>query len=330
MKKKNINLFVLSAAMVTLALFGCGSGNVENTSATGVAIDGAALYNSDCSSCHGAIAKSGKRGASVALIQDAIARNWGGMDAFANLTVDQLQAIATALSATVTATPDTTTATPPASTSLDGAALYTANCSSCHGPLATSSKKGATAAMIQTGISGNYGGMGQFSILTTAQIQALAAALGSTTAAPTPAGTEGATLYTTYCSSCHGALAASSKAGRTAAQIQTAIGSVSQMGSISLTTTQIQAIATALGTATPSSTPLVCGSCHAIPPATGHHSLHVGEVGLSCGTCHGTGYSSTTVNSATHDNGVVNISSTPGWNPTTRTCSNSCHGTHSW
>lgn len=325
MKIKNINLFLLSAVIVTLALFGCGSGNVANTSATGAAIDGAELYNSDCSTCHGAIAKSGKRGASVAQIQVAIAQNWGGMDAFAGLTVDQLQAIATALSAPVTATPDTTTA----STSLDGAALYTANCSSCHNPLATSSKKGATADMIQTGISGNYGGMGQFSILTTAQIQAIAAALGSTPA-PTSASTEGAALYTTYCSSCHGALAASSKAGRTAAQIQAAIGTVRQMGSISLTTTQIQAIATALGTAAPSTTSLVCGSCHAIPPATGHHSLHVGEVGLSCGTCHGTGYSSTTVNTATHDNGAVNISNTPGWNPTTRTCSNSCHGTHRW
>jgi hypothetical protein len=29
---------------------------------------------------------------------------------------------------------------------------------------------------------------------------------------------------------------------------------------------------------------------------------------------------------------VVNIASgnTPGWNPATRSCSNSCHGTHSW
>ncbi len=52
---------------------------------------------------------------------------------------------------------------------------------------------------------------------------------------------------------------------------------------------------------------------------------------VSCGTCHGTGYSKTTVNTATHNNGVVNIASgAPGWNPTTRSCSNSCHGTQSW
>jgi hypothetical protein len=73
-----------------------------------------------------------------------------------------------------------------------------------------------------------------------------------------------------------------------------------------------------------------CGSCHSIPPATGQHSFHVNSVGLSCGTCHGTGYSSTTVNSATHMNGVVNIASTPGWNSTTGTCANSCHGTRTW
>jgi hypothetical protein len=76
----------------------------------------------------------------------------------------------------------------------------------------------------------------------------------------------------------------------------------------------------------------VCGSCHTIPPATGHHSLHVNSEGVSCSTCHGTGYSKTTVNAATHANGVINIVSgnTPGWNPTTRSCSNSCHGSHKW
>ena len=35
---------------------------------------------------------------------------------------------------------------------LDGAALYTANCAGCHGPLATSTVKGATAAQIQSAL----------------------------------------------------------------------------------------------------------------------------------------------------------------------------------
>jgi hypothetical protein len=43
-----------------------------------------------------------------------------------------------------------------------------------------SSKKGATAAMIQTAITNNYGGMGQFSSFTAEQIQAPATALSAT------------------------------------------------------------------------------------------------------------------------------------------------------
>src|SRR5689334_16549106 len=124
MKKNKINLFVLGAVILAFALFGCNSGKTADTTVAGAAIDGAALYSSDCSGCHGSLAKSGKRGASVSQIQDAISHNWGGMGAFASLTTDQLQAIASALSAPVSSAPDTTTATDtPASssTSLDGA-----------------------------------------------------------------------------------------------------------------------------------------------------------------------------------------------------------------
>src|SRR6185369_4912962 len=216
MEKKTINVFVLGAVVLTLALFGCSSGKTTDTTATGAAIDGAALYSSDCSGCHGSLATSGKRGASVSQIQDAISHNWGGMGAFASLTTDQLQAIATSLSAPVSTAPDTTNATntpATATVSLDGAALYTANCSSCHGSLATSGKGGALASAIQAAIAGNYGGMGRFSNLTSAQLQAIADALAAV-AAPTPVQTpppssrpgtlDGAALYTTYCSSCHG------------------------------------------------------------------------------------------------------------------------------
>ena len=72
-----------------------------------------------------------------------------------------------------------------------------------------------------------------------------------------------------------------------------------------------------------------CGSCHAIPPTTGKHTYHYPSK-ATCSTCHGTGYSPTAVTATTHQNGVVNMATTPGWNPTTRSCSNSCHGTKSW
>lgn len=69
-----------------------------------------------------------------------------------------------------------------------------------------------------------------------------------------------------------------------------------------------------------------CGSCHAIPPAVGAHARHTFT---SCATCHGTGYSSTTVNAATHINGVANVTNSI-WNATTRSCAASCHGARSW
>jgi hypothetical protein len=72
----------------------------------------------------------------------------------------------------------------------------------------------------------------------------------------------------------------------------------------------------------------VCGSCHAIPPSSGRHSRHSFT---SCATCHGTGYSSTTTNAATHMNGAVNIISTLNYNATTGSCgSPGCHGSRTW
>lgn len=62
--------------------------------------------------------------------------------------------------------------------SIDGLALYSAKCASCHNPLAISEKKGRTAAQTQSAITGNKGGMGSLSSLTAAQVQAIADVLG--------------------------------------------------------------------------------------------------------------------------------------------------------
>jgi mono/diheme cytochrome c family protein len=58
------------------------------------------------------------------------------------------------------------------SASLDGAALYAANCSSCH----ADSKRHTIASEIHKAIDGNEGKMGRLSGLTAAQIDAIAAA----------------------------------------------------------------------------------------------------------------------------------------------------------
>jgi mono/diheme cytochrome c family protein len=240
------------------------------------------------------------------------------MSSFSSLTAAQLQAIATALAPAST----------PVISTFDGAAYYTANCAGCHGALASSQKLGATAAQIQAGIA-NVSGMSSFSSLTASQLQAIASAL-TPAATPPPPVTDGATLYSTNCASCHGALAVSAKGGSSAATIQTAINNNAGgvMGSLtSLTSSQVSAIAAVLAGVT--AQPAACGSCHAIPPATGKHAKHTSQQ-IGCATCHGSGYSPTTVNAATHNNGVKNLTTTIGWNMTNRSCSNSCHGSRSW
>ncbi|MCL5022967.1 MAG: cytochrome c [Nitrospirae bacterium] len=137
------------------------------------------------------------------------------------------------------------TRTPPPPT--DGTSLYNQYCSSCHGPLASSSKLGRTAAQITAAINGGVPAMAGLSTLTSAQIQAIADALGGSSSTPPPLPTDGASLYNQLCSSCHGPLASSSVRGESAGEITDAIRSVSQMAGFStLTSAQIQAIAGAL------------------------------------------------------------------------------------
>jgi len=71
----------------------------------------------------------------------------------------------------------------------DGAALYATNCAGCHGPLATSVKKGATLARIQAG-----SGSMNISALSVADLTAISGALrGVAAPAATPAPTKAAT-----------------------------------------------------------------------------------------------------------------------------------------
>jgi mono/diheme cytochrome c family protein len=349
--KSIFKVVMVSAAVIVTGLFsGCGSSGGGGTTAAGgtapttagtpaaappaaAALDAAALYSANCAGCHGALSVSTKKGITVARLQNAIANNTGGMGFLSGLTAAEQQTIVSGLNPAVVA--PVTPVTPPVT--VDGAALYAANCAGCHGALASSAKTGITLARLQSAITGNVGNMGFLSTLNSAQQQAIVTALTPstpTTPVTPPAAPDGTALYATNCAGCHGALATSVKAGATAARIQTAInGNIGGMGFLStLTTAQVSALATTLATVTPPTTPppaATCGSCHAIPPATGKHSFHSGR-NIGCATCHGTGYSSTTVNAATHNNGVKNLTTTIGWNATSRSCSNSCHGSRAW
>jgi mono/diheme cytochrome c family protein len=106
MRKIEVTLFICSAIFLMLQLDGCGSkSSSSDTSSSATTtqpgtIDGKALYTDNCSPCHGALATSSKRGATVAMIQNAISGNLGGMGQFSTFTTEQIQAIATALSTT--------------------------------------------------------------------------------------------------------------------------------------------------------------------------------------------------------------------------------------
>ncbi len=142
------------------------------------------------------------------------------------------------------------------------------------------------------------------------------------------AGTDGPTLYASYCASCHQPLSSSTKGGTTLARLQFAIsGNVGGMGSLAnLATAQLEAIVAALAPLVP--TAPACGSCHSVPPTTGGHVPH--GTRATCATCHGAGYGLAAVNAATHNNGVKDVLAAIGWNAAARSCTNGCHGAGTW
>ena len=78
-------------------------------------------------------------------------------------------------SASVAVTAQAPTPPPP---SLDGAALYTGKCQSCHGAIKPIfSRNARDATRIQAAIDNNKGGMRSLSSLTAAEVQAIAAAV---------------------------------------------------------------------------------------------------------------------------------------------------------
>jgi len=128
-------------------------------------------------------------------------------------------------------------------------------------------------------ISHTYAQAGAYTITLAVQDANVITGAASTTVvidapAPPPPVVDGPTLYTNNCAACHGALATSSKLNRSASQIQSAIdANTGGMGGFSgLTSTEVQAIADALFSATPPP-----------PPPTDGPTLYTNN----CSACHG-------------------------------------------
>jgi mono/diheme cytochrome c family protein len=120
-----------------------------------------------------------------------------------------------------------------------GSVLYEKNCYNCH----SNDKRGQTPMNVVFNASQTNAVVSPG----TAPLSQAAAATPDpnfSLASTTP---DGAALYAGACSSCHGALASSTKSNRTALQIRTAINTTAAMSGLSsLTDAQLQAIATAL------------------------------------------------------------------------------------
>lgn len=141
----------------------------------------------------------------------------------------------------------------------------------------------------------------------------------------------GATSYNLYWSRTSGVTTATGTkvTGATSPYVQTGLtAGTAYYYIVTAVNTSGEGAASAQVTGTTNAAPTsTCNTCHGVPPTTGEHTFHRN---YSCGSCHGSGYSATTVNSTTHINGTVNIASGAGWNATARSCTPACHGLKNW
>ncbi|WP_455220729.1 c-type cytochrome [Kaarinaea lacus] len=262
-------------------LTGTGSGSTGGSASS----DGQALYEANCSGCHGAdgSALSGRTGAQIA----SALVNVSSMSGI-SLTGTEIQAIAEFLGGSIGGG---STSGPPAThtNSEDGIMHapgndlpYTNGCTLCHGPTLE-------------------GGVGPSCTSCHGELwNESAPSIDS--GAGTGGSSDGQALYTTYCAACHGATG-TSLTGRTADQIATAISNVTSMNNIAISLTERQAIADYLanpGTGTGSGTDTGSGSGTGTGGDTGGSGTLNGQALYTsyCAACHGTTGSSINNNTA--------------------------------
>jgi predicted CxxxxCH...CXXCH cytochrome family protein len=76
--------------------------------------------------------------------------------------------------------------------------------------------------------------------------------------------------------------------------------------------------------------PMTCTSCHGNPPSTSEHNR--GKHQVTCGNCHGAGYTNAVLVKNLHINGVKDVAgpNIKTWNSATKTCTPTCHGSEKW
>ncbi|MCK4588038.1 MAG: c-type cytochrome, partial [Gammaproteobacteria bacterium] len=283
--------------------------------------EGQALYAANCAGCHGPDGSTINGNTPVAIT--AAITSIGTMNGI-SLTASQVQAVSDFLTGNTSGGSGGNTGGGGGTS--DGQALYAANCASCHGADG-SALTDRTAAQIAAAIV-NVSTMTGVSLSGT-EIQAIADFLSVTS--------DGQALYAANCSGCHGA-DGSTLAGRTGAQIAAAIVNVSTMMGVSLSGTEIIAIADFLsgssgggstGGPPANHTNSEDGVLHApgntLPYSSGctvcHGASLEGGVGPSCFACHAETWSE----SAPTGGGTGSGGSTDGQALYTTYCA-ACHG----
>jgi len=243
-----------AGATTTLAItVGAGSGvqPVET---------GQTLYEGNCQTCHGP-APGPKANRTAAQIQAAIDANTGGMNALSGLTPTQVQKIADFLAGGTTAQAPVAVPGGPYTGVTNTQVMFDGSGSTdADGTIVSYSWDFGDGSGTATGATPayTYVAVGTYTVSLTVTDNSGMTGTTTTTAniavnIPPPVVYDGVALYGTNCSSCHGALPNSSKTGRTAAQIQTAIDSnTGGMGALaSLLPAEVQAISDALSGTSP-------------------------------------------------------------------------------
>ena len=232
----NVSVTATEIQAISDFLTGTTGGSTGGTTGGGGTVDGQALFTANCSACHGATG-SNINGTSVSAISAAI-NNIASMSNV-SVTATEIQAISDFLIGSSGGS--TGGGTSGGGGTVDGQALFTANCSACHGATG-SGINDKTASGITTAMS-NIGSMGNVSVTAT-EIQAISVFLTGSTGGGTSGGggtVDGQALFTANCSACHGATGSGIN-GTSVSAISAAISNIASMSNVSVTATETQAI----------------------------------------------------------------------------------------
>jgi mono/diheme cytochrome c family protein len=183
------------------------------TTLPGTVPNGAEVWAQSCAGCHGS--NGGNlvgRGLSAGQVASVTASGTSGMPGFSSsLSTAQIDAVSAYVASLAGVAPTTTTVAPGAPPP-SGAAVFAESCAACHGAaggdLVGHSLSGSQ--LLDVTANGRGAMPGFSDRLSSEHIDAVVAylaSIGGTTPSPDSSEVDGAALYATHCSACHGATA---------------------------------------------------------------------------------------------------------------------------